>query len=170
MDFGLPRSTPPRIEYDDLLQAARRGDGGALEHLIAPYRGDSRRACYRMLGSVHDAEDALPDALLRASRAWRASRAAARCATGLPVAADAPEADRAPARSVLPIDHGPPARSARPIGTPLIKSTWIKPCPDERLGAGGSRMLARARYELRESVELAFTGRSSACRRSSAPC
>ena len=52
-----------------LLEAARRGDEQAFEHLIDPYRRPLHVHCYRMLGSFHDADDALQDTLLRA---WRA--------------------------------------------------------------------------------------------------
>jgi RNA polymerase sigma-70 factor (ECF subfamily) len=147
------------MNSEDLLEAARRGDEGAFERLIEPYRRELQAHCYRMLGSVHDAEDAMQDALLRAwrglarfegrssLRSWLYRIATNSCLRLI---------ERRPTR-VLPIDHGPPADPHDPIATPLVESTWIEPYPDERLGADDPHTSPEARYEQRESVELAFT-------------
>src|SRR5204862_77977 len=63
--------------------------------------------------------------------------------------------ERRPKR-VLPIDFGPPADPHEPTGAPLVESAWIEPYPDERL-ADTVTDSPEARYQQRESVELAFT-------------
>jgi RNA polymerase sigma-70 factor (ECF subfamily) len=144
---------------DDLLEAARRGDEGAFERLIEPYRGELQAHCYRMLGSVHDAEDALQDALLRAWRGLSSFEGRSSLRSWLYRIATNSSLrliERRPAR-VLPIDHGPPADPHDDIGPPLVESTWIEPYPDERLEVDAGPASPEARYEQRESVELAFT-------------
>jgi RNA polymerase sigma-70 factor (ECF subfamily) len=111
-----------------------------------------------MLGSLHDAEDALQDALLRAWRGlptfeWRSSLRSwlYRIATNtcLDVIARRP-------KRVLPIDYGPAADPHAVPGEPLVESVWLEPYPDDRLGLEDGFAAPEARYERRESVELAF--------------
>src|SRR5829696_7001958 len=122
-------------------------DDAAFADLVAPYRGELQAHCYRMLGSVHDAEDALQETLLRAWRAlarfegrsslrsWLYTIATNTCLTQL---------QRRPKRT-LPVDFGPATDAADGVGAPLEESVWLEPYPDAGLG-----------YEQREGVELAF--------------
>ena len=142
----------------DLLDAARGGDQDAYRRLVEPHRGALHAHCYRMLGSVHDAEDALQDALLRA---WRGlprfeGRSSLRSwLYRIATNASLNAIERRP-RRMLPIDHGPPADPHDPPGAPLVESTWVEPYPDVQLGLVDGRAAPEARYERREGVELAF--------------
>ena len=113
-----------------------------------------------MLGSVHDAEDALQDASLRAwrglprfegrssLRSWLYTIATNTCLNAIA---------RRPKR-VLPLDYGPAADPhAAAAGRALVETVWVEPYPDERLGVEDGLASPEARYEQRESVELAFT-------------
>jgi RNA polymerase sigma-70 factor (ECF subfamily) len=141
----------------EFLDAARRGDEDAIRHIVEAHRAELHAHCYRMLGSVQDAEDALQDTLLRA---WRglpqfAGRSSLRTwlhrvATNVCLEAIA----RRPRRA-LPMDYGPASESQVDPALPLAESAWIEPYPDEALGLGGYAAPA-ARYEQREAVELAF--------------
>jgi RNA polymerase sigma-70 factor (ECF subfamily) len=141
-----------------LLDAARGGDSEAFRRLVEPHRAELLAHCYRMLGSLHDAEDALQDTLLRAWRGlYRFQQGRTlrpwlyRIATN--VCLDA--IGKRPKR-VLPIDHGPPADAGTGPGKPLVESVWVEPYPDELLGDEEGYAAPEARYEQRESVELAF--------------
>lgn len=154
-----PPSTSPTAQERELLEAARGGSDEAYRRLVESYRGELHAHCYRMLGSVHDAEDALQDALLRAwrglarfegrssLRSWLYTIATNTCLNLIA---------RRPKR-VLPIDYGPAADPHDDgLGLPPLESVWVEPYPDEGLGLADGLAAPEARYELRESVELAF--------------
>ena len=154
-------STDPRgptVRERELLEAARADDQDAYRRLVEPHLGELHAHCYRMLGSVHDAEDALQEALLRAwrglptfdgrgsLRSWLYRIATNTCLDAIA---------RRPKR-VLPVDHGPAADPHGGPGEPLVESVWLEPYPDEMLGLEDGFAAPEARYERRESVELAF--------------
>jgi RNA polymerase sigma-70 factor (ECF subfamily) len=109
-----------------------------------------------MLGSVHDTEDALQEALLRAWRSlggfdpgrplrpWLYKIATNACLDALA---------KRPKR-VLPLDRSGPADIESGPGRPLTETLWLEPYPDAEVGEGYAAPAAR--YEQRESVELAF--------------
>jgi len=147
-------STPER----PLLDAARAGNEHAFRTLVEPHRGELHAHCYRMLGSLHDAEDALQETLLRAWRGlsrfepgrplrpWLYKIATNAC---LDVIAKRP-------KRMLPIDQGRPAGADAGPGDPLVEPVWVEPYPDDVLGLADGYASPAARYEQRESVELAF--------------
>jgi RNA polymerase sigma-70 factor (ECF subfamily) len=132
-----------------LIEDARRGGGHAFGRLVDPYRPGLHAHCYRLLGSVWDADDALQDALVRAWRGlpgfdvrrpvrpWLYRIATNAC---LDFIAGRP-------RRWLPAGHGPAG------GEPPV---WVEPYPDEQLGLPDGYASPDARYEQREAVELAF--------------
>jgi RNA polymerase sigma-70 factor, ECF subfamily len=142
----------------ELLDAARRGDEDAYGTIVEQHRGELHAHCYRMLGSVPDAEDALQEALLRAwrglpgfegrssLRSWLYRIATNACLKAI---------ERRPKR-VLPVDFGPAADPHDRPGEPLAESVWIDPYPDAMLGFEPGPAAPGARYEQRESVKLAF--------------
>jgi RNA polymerase sigma-70 factor, ECF subfamily len=142
----------------ELLERAKAGDESAFAGIVEAHRGELHAHCYRMLGSVHDAEDALQDAMLRAwrgisrfegrssVRSWLYSIATNTC---LDQIAKRP-------KRVLPIDYGPATDPHVAPGEPLVESVWIEPYPDEILGIEDGLAAPAASYERRESVELAF--------------
>ena len=142
-----------------LLEAAQGGDEDAYARLVSPYRGVLHAHCYRMLGSVHDAEDALQEALLRAWRGLPRFQGEGSVKPWLYKIATNTSLDaigKRPKRT-LPVDRGPAADMAEAgPGVPLVESVWIEPYPDETLAVADAEPAPDARYEEREAVELAF--------------
>jgi RNA polymerase sigma-70 factor (ECF subfamily) len=133
-------------------------DERLYEELIEPHRRELHAHCYRMLGSVHEADDALQEALVRAWRSldrfegrssvrtWLYTIATNACLTAL----------ERRSRRALPIDHTAAADPYTPPGEPLAESVWIEPYPDAALGLGDGYASPDASYERREAIELAF--------------
>ena len=141
----------------DLLALARAGDGEAFRELVEPYRHELQVHCYRILGSVQDAEDLLQETLLaawrgidgyaeRASvRTWLYRIATNRCLNALRAGTRRPPVVSAPNPDV----PEPSRRRSEP--------SWLEPYPDVLLDAVADHQPGpEARYELRESVSLAF--------------
>ncbi len=142
----------------ELLATASRGDEGAFRALVEPHRARLHALCYRMLGSVHDADDALQEALVRAWRGLGRFEGRSATSTWLHTIATRVCLDsiaRRPKR-VLPIDYGAASEPGVDPGDPLDASVWIEPYPDGQLGLDDGYAAPEARYEQREAVELAF--------------
>ena len=141
---------------ETVLDRARAGDDLAFGELTDPFVGELRLHCYRILGSVQDAEDVLQETLVAAwrglsgfeerssLRTWLYRIATHRCLNTL----------RATARRPRPVLSEPPW-AAEP--TRRGEPTWLSPYPDVLLdevpdvGAG-----PEARYEAKEAIALAF--------------
>ena len=134
----------------DLLTAARAGDEAAFAGLVEPHRRELRVHCYRMLGSVEDAEDLLQETFLRAwrhlggfegrstLRAWLYRIATNACLDALD----------GRARRVLPPDLGPPTGADVDLA-PRTDVAWLQPFPDQLLEPADAVVA-------RETIELAF--------------
>jgi RNA polymerase sigma-70 factor (ECF subfamily) len=130
-----------------MTAAIRDADEDTFAELIEPHRRELHAHCYRMLGSVHDADDALQEALLGAwkgragfegrgsLRSWLYAIATNACLRIL----------EGRKRRELPGGTGSEDDPRAPLAQPLAESVWIEPYPDELL-----------RYEDREGVELAY--------------
>jgi RNA polymerase sigma-70 factor (TIGR02960 family) len=140
----------------DLISRARAGDDEAFQELTEPYRRELLVHCYRMLGSLQDAEDALQDALLaawqglerfeeRASiRTWLYRIVTNRCLNAL-------RSGRRPAQEWNMPDVEPPEP------TRLGEVAWLEPFPDALLeDAMDAPLGPEARYEQTETISLAF--------------
>ncbi|MFG2055172.1 sigma-70 family RNA polymerase sigma factor [Micromonospora sp. NPDC048930] len=131
-------------------------DEAAFTALVAPLRRELHAHCYRMLGSVHDADDALQDTLLRA---WRglpgfAGRGSLRSWLYTVATRVCLDAVASRGRRALPVDLGPASDRAVPGNRAAEGVAWLGPYPDAGLATVPAA--PDARYEQREAVELAF--------------
>jgi RNA polymerase sigma-70 factor, ECF subfamily len=132
----------------------------SFEQLAEPYRRELKLHCYRMLGSVHDAEDLVQETYLRAwrgfesfdgtgsLRAWLYRIATNACLNAI--------ASRKSAKRIMPDQHGP-ATVQMPDGKPLTDVAWLEPLPDSHIeGIADQAPGPEARYTSNEAVRLAF--------------
>jgi RNA polymerase sigma-70 factor (ECF subfamily) len=144
-------------EGDDLISRARAGDDDAFRALTEPHRRELQVHCYRMLGSLQDAEDALQDTMLsawqglgafeeRASmRTWLYRIATNRCLNALRSASRRPAMEW----NIPGVEPPEPTR--------LGEVAWLEPYPDALMeDAIGVPLGPEARYEQTESISLAF--------------
>src|SRR5262244_3221465 len=146
------------METADLLSRAQAGDGEAFRELADSHRRELQVHCYRMLGSVADAEDAVQETMLaawqglggfteeRASlRTWLYKIATNRCLNARRAA------NRRPAAEWDMSQFEPP------VPTPRGEPVWLQPFPDALLeGAVDVPSGPEARYERAEAISLAF--------------
>ena len=138
--------------------AIQQRDDESFRELVEPHQRAVRLHCYRMLGSLQDAEDVTQETLLRAWRSLdrfegRASMRAwlYRIATN----ACLDEIDRR-SRRILPFMQGSPLAAFTP-GPPIPGETpWLDPVPDAWLDVADAAPGPEARYEAKETIELAF--------------
>ena len=142
----------------ELLAAARQGDSQVFSELTEPHRRELQIHCYRILGSLHEAEDMVQEAMLRAwkrldsyegrasFRAWLYKIATNACLDAL---------DQRRSRRLLPSECVPASDPRGQVAPPSVELSWLEPFPDEWLG-DKSTLNTEARYSESESVSLAF--------------
>src|SRR5262249_30222241 len=153
MKRGNRMETPTQTP---LILSAQAGDRTAFDILVEPYRHELLVHCYRMLGSVYDAEDLVQETLIRAwekratftspgsYRAWLYRIATNLCLDTL---------TRVPRRSLPPRTH-PPSDPTHPLPPRLREPIWLEPFPDDLLADQQSD--PQDRVLQRERIPLAF--------------
>ena len=141
-----------------LVVRAQKGDADAFRVLVEAHRAELHAHCYRMLACYQDAEDALQDSLLRA---WQAlpnfeGRSSLRAWLYKIATNAALDVAKRRCRRELPASYGPPVVPPGGLSAPLVETTWVEPYPDHQLAGSGAPASPEARYDQRESLELAF--------------
>ncbi len=144
-------------DEDAVVAAARSGDEEAFERLIAKHRPSLRAHSYRMLGSQHDADDALQEGLIRAWRSISGFEGRSPVRHWLHRIVTNASLDLIARRR----RHMPAARLRADAGDGIADPPWNDDVrgqhdPDEQLGHEADPASPAAHYERREAVELAF--------------
>jgi RNA polymerase sigma-70 factor (ECF subfamily) len=144
------------MDQSELLTAAKAGDEHAFEGLLAPYRRELRLHCYRMAGSMHEADDLLQETLLKVWKGLPSFEDRSSLRTWLYRVATNACLDVLEKRQprVLPFDLDGPVAPGDSIGYPSEESSWLGPCPEEFYSSLAASPAAH--YELQQSVSLAF--------------
>ena len=153
--LNIPGQNPTEAAH---LAAARQGDTQHFSELAEPFRRELQVHCYRILGSLHEAEDMVQETMLRAwtrletyggrssFRAWLYKIATHACLDLL---------DRRRSRRLLPPQARPASDPGEAIAAPSTEMLWLEPLPDEWL-EDISAVNPEARYSESESISLAF--------------
>lgn len=141
----------------DLANAARAsGEGQAdISSLLEPYRRELHLHCYRLMGSLHDAEDMVQETMLRAWRRFDTFRGSASLRTWLYTIATNACLDalkKRPPRT-MPVAAYPVADPLNPLAPAIADPIWLEPVPDSWLVEADN---PETRYTRRESISLAF--------------
>ncbi|MGE5124594.1 MAG: sigma-70 family RNA polymerase sigma factor [Acidobacteriaceae bacterium] len=150
----VANSAPQKLAMT--LAAARRGDREAFSNLTEPHRLELLTHCYRMLGSIEDAEDQVQETFLRAwrrldtyegrasFRAWLYKIATNACLDTL----------KGRPKRLLPPEITAPIRPSDPLPPPREAALWIEPFPEDLLAPTSTN--PEARFDAYEGISLAF--------------
>jgi RNA polymerase sigma-70 factor (ECF subfamily) len=146
-----------KVAAADLISRARAGDRDAFRELTEPYRRELQVHCYRMLGSFHDAEEALQETLLAAWQGFAGFEGRASLRTWLYQIATNRCLNARRAASRRPPKEWNVPGVERPESAQLGEVVWLEPFPDALLeDATDVPPGPDARYEQSESIYLAF--------------
>src|SRR6266446_773906 len=155
---GKTHSTSGRAKRVEpaAITSLATADPSDISSLIEPYRREVHLHCYRLLGSLHDAEDLVQETMLRAWQHFDSFKGASSLRTWLyTIATNAClEALKKRPPRTLPVAAYPATDPLGPIAPALAEALWLEPFPDSWLAEAVDN--PEAHYTRHESVSLAF--------------